>query len=32
MVKRDIFAELMGGFDALEEARHGKLTLRTSEV
>lgn len=32
MTKRDIFAELMEGFDALEEAREGKVTLRTSEV
>lgn len=32
MTKRDIFAELMDGFDALEEARKGKLTLRTTEV
>jgi len=32
MTKRDIFAELMEGFDALEEARKGKLTLRTTEV
>jgi putative transcriptional regulator len=32
MTRRDIFSELMEGFDALEEAREGKLTLRTSEV
>src|SRR5689334_22096084 len=32
MTKRDIFSELMEGFDALEEAREGKLTLRTTEV
>ncbi|WP_307722094.1 helix-turn-helix domain-containing protein [Pseudoduganella albidiflava] len=32
MTKRDIFADLMEGFDALEQAREGKLTLRTSEV
>lgn len=28
MSKRDIFAELEEGFDALKEAREGKLTLR----
>ena len=27
--KRDIFAELVEGFDALEKQREGKLTLRT---
>lgn len=32
MTKRDIFAELMEGFDALEAARGGKATLRTSVV
>lgn len=32
MTKRDIFAELMEGFDALADAREGKTTLRTSEV
>lgn len=32
MTKRDIFAELMDGFDALEGARRGKVTLRTTEV
>lgn len=32
MTKRDIFSELMEGFDALELERNGKLTLRTSEV
>lgn len=32
MRKRIIYTELMEGFDALEDARHGKLTLRTSEV
>jgi len=32
MSKRDIFGELMEGFDALEEARQGKLTLRTTKV
>ena len=28
-VKRDLFAELKEGVDALAEARHGKRTLRT---
>jgi putative transcriptional regulator len=32
MSKRDIFADLMEGFDALEYARQGKVTLRTTEV
>lgn len=32
MTKRDIFSELMDGFDALEGARQGKVTLRTSEL
>lgn len=32
MTKRDLFAELVEGFDALESARQGKVTLRTSEV
>jgi putative transcriptional regulator len=32
MTKRDLFADLMEGFDALEEARQGKRTLRTTEV
>jgi putative transcriptional regulator len=32
MTKRDIFSELMEGFDALEEAREGKVTLRSTEV
>ncbi|AXA91941.1 DNA-binding transcriptional regulator [Massilia sp. YMA4] len=32
MTKRDIFGELMEGFDALQDARAGKLTLRTTEV
>jgi len=32
MTKRDIFADLMEGFDALEGARHGKVTLKTTEV
>lgn len=30
--KRDIFAELIDGFDALEKQREGKLTLRTFKV
>jgi putative transcriptional regulator len=30
--KRDIFAELMDGFDALEKQREGKITLRTFNV
>ena len=30
--KRDIFAELVEGFDALEQQREGKLTLRTFKV
>ena len=30
--KRDIFAELVEGFDALEKQREGKLTLRTFKV
>jgi putative transcriptional regulator len=32
MTKRDIFAELMEGFDALEDQRQGKVTLRTTKV
>jgi putative transcriptional regulator len=32
MTKRDIFSELMDGFDALEGARQGKTTLRSTEV
>ncbi|QGZ40351.1 putative transcriptional regulator [Pseudoduganella flava] len=32
MTKRDVFADLMEGFDALEQARKGKLTLRTTKV
>jgi putative transcriptional regulator len=31
-VKRDIFAELMEGMDALADARQGKRTLRTHYV
>ena len=30
--KRDLFAELSEGMEALAEARHGKLTLRTHAV
>jgi hypothetical protein len=30
--KRDIFTELIEGFDALEKQRGGKLTLRTFKV
>jgi putative transcriptional regulator len=30
--KRDIFAELTEGFDALQQQRQGKLTLRTFKV
>jgi len=32
MTKRDIFADLMEGFDALDGARQGKMTLKTTEV
>jgi putative transcriptional regulator len=32
MKKRDLFAELTEGFEALAEERAGKLTLRTHEV
>jgi putative transcriptional regulator len=32
MTKRDIFAELTEGFEALEAQRTGKRTLRTHEV
>jgi putative transcriptional regulator len=32
MKKRDLFAELSGGFDALAQEREGKLTLRTAVV
>lgn len=30
MSKRDVFSELMEGFDALKEEREGKRTLRTT--
>ncbi len=32
MKKRNLFAELVDGFEALAEERAGKLTLRTHEV
>lgn len=32
MTKRSLFAEISEGFEALEKARTGKITLRTSEV
>jgi putative transcriptional regulator len=32
MMKRDIFAEINEGFDALSEQRQGKITLRTHKV
>ena len=32
MAKRDLFNELMEGFDALKKEREGKVTLRTSEI
>jgi putative transcriptional regulator len=32
MKKRDLFAELTEGFEALAEERAGKLTLRTHEM
>ena len=32
MAKRDLFNELMEGFDALKAEREGKITLRTTEV
>ena len=32
MAKRDLFNELMGGFDALKTEREGKITLRTTEI
>jgi hypothetical protein len=30
--KRDIYAEIVEGFDALEKLREGKITLRTFNV
>jgi putative transcriptional regulator len=32
MAKRDLFNELMEGFDALKAERGGKITLRTTEI
>ena len=32
MTKRNLFAEMTEGFDALAAARKGKKTLRTTEV
>lgn len=32
MKKRNLFAEIVEGFDALSDAREGKQTLRTHEV
>lgn len=32
MTKRNIFGELMEGFDALDEARKGKVTLKRYKV
>ena len=32
MTKRNLFAEITEGFDALAAARKGKKTLRTTEV
>ena len=32
MIKRDIFSEVVEGFDALKEARAGKLKLKTTDV
>ena len=32
MAKRDLFNELMEGFDALKTEREGKITLRTTEI
>jgi putative transcriptional regulator len=31
-MKRDVFAELVEGFDALTQERHGKATLRSHKV
>ncbi|MCE6982595.1 transcriptional regulator, partial [Pseudomonas frederiksbergensis] len=31
-MKRDVFSELSEGFDALAQARQGKLTLRSHKV
>ena len=32
MAKRDLFNELMEGFDALKAEREGKITLRTTQI
>lgn len=32
MIKRDVFAELLEGFEALKSEREGKLTLRQIKV
>ena len=32
MAKRDLYNELMEGFDALKTEREGKITLRTTEI
>ena len=32
MAKRDLFSELMEGFDALKTERESKITLRTTEI
>lgn len=32
MTPRNIFSDLVEGFDALEDARRGKITLRTLDV
>lgn len=32
MNKRDVFAELTQGFEALEQSRQGKATLKTTEM
>jgi len=32
MAKRDLFNELMEGFDALKTEREGKITLRTTQI
>jgi putative transcriptional regulator len=32
MAKRDLFSELVSGFEDLKSEREGKLTLKTTEV
>lgn len=32
MAKRDLFDELMLGFDELKQEREGKITLKTTQV